>query len=174
MLHADLRLVAIDAGVWLGLSVVVGALAPRLPVGVVDRDSPLTTIRSFEREGALWRRVGVHRWKDGLPEAGTLFGGASKRRLPRAAVLATGEAVSRFARETRRAELVHWTLLAASPLFALWNPPGLAAAMVVFGVVANTPCIVVQRYNRARLLRVASLRARRRAGRPGGNQEQAA
>ena len=56
--------------------------------------------------------------------------------------------------ETRRAELVHWALLAASPLFALWNPARLTVAMIVFAIVANVPCIVVQRFNRARLIRI--------------------
>ena len=47
----------------------------------------------------------------------------------------------------------HWLILAATPAFALWNPPGLFVAMVVFALVANVPCLVVLRYNRARLLR---------------------
>jgi glycosyl-4,4'-diaponeurosporenoate acyltransferase len=43
--------------------------------------------------------------------------------------------------------------LAATPVFALWNPLGLFLAMVVFALTANVPCLVVLRYNRARLVR---------------------
>ena len=88
-------------------------------------------------------------WKGWLPEAGPAFGGRSKRHLPTG-----GEAgLPRFLAECRRAERTHWLILAATPAFALWNPPGLFVAMVVFALVANVPCTVVLRYNRARLLR---------------------
>ena len=60
----------------------------------------------------------------------------------------------RLAIETRRAELVHWTLMACGPLFFLWNPPALGFAMVVFALAANVPCVVIQRFNRPRLLRL--------------------
>jgi glycosyl-4,4'-diaponeurosporenoate acyltransferase len=70
--------------------------------------------------------------------------------------------LNRFVTETRRAEATHWVLLAAGPLFLLWNPWGLGLVMIAYAVVANVPCLVVQRYNRARLLRVVE-RARRRA-----------
>ena len=46
----------------------------------------------------------------------------------------------------------HWLIVAATPVFAVWNPPGLFLAMVVFAIVANGPCLVVLRYNRARVL----------------------
>jgi Glycosyl-4,4'-diaponeurosporenoate acyltransferase len=37
--------------------------------------------------------------------------------------------LERFAAETRRAELAHWLILAASPWFFLWNPWWLGLAM---------------------------------------------
>ena len=43
-------------------------------------------------------------------------------------------------------------------VLALWNPPGLFAAMVVFAVVANVPCLIIQRYNRARIARILARR----------------
>ena len=45
-------------------------------------------------------------------------------------------------------------ILVIAPVFALWNPAPLLAAMVAYAVVANVPCIMVQRYNRARIERV--------------------
>jgi glycosyl-4,4'-diaponeurosporenoate acyltransferase len=62
--------------------------------------------------------------------------------------------LERFAVETRRAELTHWLILAASPWFFLWNPWWLGLAMVGYGIIANVPCLAIQRYNRARLLRM--------------------
>lgn len=151
--RADLgRLLALDAAAWTTLSIAVGLAANLVPRRWFDHDTALTRLRPVERRGAAYERVRVRRWKDHLPEAGTVFGGASKRRLPRRADLA------RFVEETRRAEWVHWSLMATGPLFALWNPWPLALAMIGFGVVANLPCLVVQRYNRARLGRVLDRR----------------
>ena len=36
----------------------------------------------------------------------------------------------------------------------LWNPWFLGLLMLAYAVIANLPCLIVQRYNRARLLRL--------------------
>jgi glycosyl-4,4'-diaponeurosporenoate acyltransferase len=56
-----------------------------------------------------------------------------------------------FVRETRRAELAHWWAMCCGLLFVLWNPPLAAALLIAYGVVANLPFIVIQRYNRFRI-----------------------
>jgi glycosyl-4,4'-diaponeurosporenoate acyltransferase len=149
--NAALRTVAIDAAVWAVWGTAVGYAAHRLPRATVARDSWLTRPRPWERDGRWYERIGVRRWKRLLPDAGTVFrGGVSKRRLVGADV----DSLRRLAEETRRAELVHWTVPALAPLFALWNPALLTLAMIVYAVLANAPCLIVQRYNRARLVRV--------------------
>jgi glycosyl-4,4'-diaponeurosporenoate acyltransferase len=145
-------IVLIDAGVWASWSALCGYLAHRIPPSRLSRDGWLLRIRRFEANGRFyegWLRI--KRWKDRLPEAGNLFrGGTSKRRLPDH----DREGLQRFAVETRRAELTHWLILAAAPWFFLWNPWWLGLAMVGYGIVANVPCVAIQRYNRARLLRM--------------------
>ena len=146
-----LPVVLADSAVWAGWSAVVGYGANRLPPHAVERETWLTRIRPWERDGRTWERLGVRRWKDRLPEAGAVFaGGVSKRSLPGR----TPDDLVRFAAETRRAELVHWAIPLVWPAFALFNPPVLLAAMAAYAVVANAPCIAVQRFNRARILRV--------------------
>jgi glycosyl-4,4'-diaponeurosporenoate acyltransferase len=148
-----------DAAVWAGWSAVVGFAANRLPRRVLDREVLLTRPWGWEQGGRVYERVGIRRWKDRLPEAGATFrGGASKRALRGTST----EDLAAFVAETRRAELVHWAIPAVTPLFALWNPPVLFAAMVAYAGVANLPCIAVQRYNRARLLRILDARSTRR------------
>lgn len=144
--------VLVDVLAWAVLSTLVGYLAHRAPAERFRADTPLTRLRSVEGGGRLYVRLGIRRWKDHLPEAGALFrGGVSKRALPGR----SAEALGRFAAETRRAEWVHWVLLACGPTFLLWNPPLLGLAMVAYAAAANVPCIAVQRYNRARLVRLA-------------------
>ena len=144
-----IRLVALDAGAWTMLSIGVGYLGHRLPDRWLQRESIITRPRAFEQNGDFWqRRFAVRRWKDRLPEAGAIFGGTSKRHLRHR------NHAPRLAIETRRAEVVHWTLMVSGPVFFVWNPPALALAMVLFGVAANGPCIVIQRFNRHRLQRI--------------------
>jgi glycosyl-4,4'-diaponeurosporenoate acyltransferase len=61
-----------------------------------------------------------------------------------------------FMAETRRGEIAHWTMLAATPIFYLWNPLWASLVMTSYGVLANLPCILVQRANRTRLFRIVA------------------
>jgi glycosyl-4,4'-diaponeurosporenoate acyltransferase len=153
-------LVAVDVLAWLVISAAVGAAAGFVPDRLLDADSALTRIRPAEAGGRAYRRaLRVHRWKDRLPEVH----GFGPRSHASKASLAGRAAVPSLLRETRRAEYVHVAIAAAGPVFFAWNPPWLAAAMVAGGLGFNAPFIVVQRYNRARLV---GLRARPEVARP--------
>ncbi len=138
-----------DIVAWTVLGLGTGYHHHRLPLERLADDTWLTTLRSWERGGAIYQdRFRIKAWKDRLPEAGAFFrGGLSKRALPGR----SRPALERFAAETRRAERVHWSLLLAGPAFLLWNPPDLGAVMVAYAVVANAPFIAIQRYNRGRI-----------------------
>ena len=151
------------AAAWGTWSAACGYAAHRIPAARLDHDGWLLRLRGWERGGRAYeRRLGVKAWKDRLPEAGALFrGGFSKRRVERH----DRAYLERFVVATRRAELAHWPILALAPTFLLWIPLfdapwWLAAALFAYGVVANVPCILVQRYNRARLERILSPRTR--------------
>lgn len=145
----------LDIAAWTLLGFGIGYWGHRLPPERLSTDSWLTRLRSWEKDGRIYLGLGIKRWKDRLPEAGSFFrGGMSKRRLP-------GHRrtdLQRFAIETRRAELVHWGLLGSAPVFIIWNPLILDVAMVAYAVIANLPFIVVQRFNRARVLTILERR----------------
>lgn len=151
--------VLVDVAVWAVLGVAVGYGAHRLSSAWLAQDRGPTRLLPFEDGGRVYERVvRIQRWKRHLPDAGPVFsGGRAKRSL----VTRRGDDLERFVVETRRAELTHWALLAAAPLFALWNPWWLTAVMAAYAVVANVPCLLAQRYNRARLQRVLARRAGR-------------
>ncbi len=154
------RILLLDAAAWAAWSLACGLLTWALPVRLFERDGFVPRLRGFEAGGRCYeRRLVIQRWKERLPEAGAFFpGGFSKRHLPSR----NRAELQRFCAETRRAELTHWLIPAAWPAFYLWNSPPLATAMGVYAVGANLPCLVVQRYNRARLLRLLA----RPAGEP--------
>ena len=141
--------ILVDIVAWGFFHAATGYAAHRLGDDRLARDGWALRLRRFERGGGWYRRwLRIHRWKDRLPEAGALFeGGVSKRQLPARDL----DGLRLFARETRRAELTHWWALWCGPLFVLWNPPLAASLLVSYGVVANLPFILIQRYNRARV-----------------------
>ena len=141
--------VVVDIAAWGAFHTLTGLAVHRLDDRRLARDGWLLRQRGFE-DGGRWyrRRLRIHRWKDRLPEAGDLFrGGVSKRQLPSHDT----EGLQLFARETRRAELGHWSALCCAPLFVLWNPPVASGLLVAYGVAVNLPFIAIQRYNRFRI-----------------------
>lgn len=101
----------------------------------------------------------MQRWKRFLPDGASWFaGGFPKRNLQARSV----GYLRRFAAETRRAESCHWCFLVMSPVFFIWNPLWASAVISVYALVANLPCIVVQRFNRNRLLAAIARKERHR------------
>lgn len=148
---------ALDVAVWVLGGVAIGWYHAALPVERLVPHRSFMRIGAAELGGELHRRwFGVHRWKDRVPEAGTWFGGLSKKRLPPA----DRGGWRRFSAECLRGERVHLSMIVLMVPLAAWNPPRWWAVNVALSVVANVPCIVILRYNRSR---VEALTARRAA-----------
>ena len=153
-----LEIAALYAGCWTFFHIGAGYLAHRLPMQLLTALPLVNGNLDWEDEGKLYERFAIRGWKDHLPEAGAFFsGGFSKRRLSAhdAAYL------QRFAQETARAECSHWLTWGLGLSFFAWNPWEVGVVMMLYGAAANLPCILVQRYNRARLRRAAQKLARR-------------
>ena len=125
----------------------------RLPAERLNPPAPLP----FEDRGRFYERgFAIRRWKDLLPDgANWLSGGFAKANLQQR----SPEYIRRFIVETWRGELCHWCALAFVPLFFLWNPWWGNAIIIVYVIAANLPCILVQRYNRARMHALTKLSA---------------
>lgn len=135
--------------VWIAICVVIGWVAGMVPRPWLEADTFVTRIRSFERNGRIYDRVRIRRWKDRLPESNSL--GRAQRSNKRSL---TGRAgVPGYIVETRRAEYVHWAILLAGPFFHVWSPSWVARIMTLFGIGFNLPFIAVQRFNRGRAVR---------------------
>ncbi|WP_425468395.1 hypothetical protein [Roseimicrobium gellanilyticum] len=118
-------------------------------------------ILGWEHNGDVYQRAfRIKKWKKLLPDGASWFeGGFAKRRLSGS----ERAYLQRFLQETWRGEMCHWTVLAWTPLFFTWNPLWGDCVVVAYAIVSNIPCILVQRYNRARLARLISLRERAHA-----------
>ena len=151
-------LIAVDITAWLVIHLAVAWAGTQLSA---DRFNPrgwLYRERPWEFGGRFYEKMaGIRAWKHLLPDGAALFaGGFRKARLVRR----TPEYLQAFVVETCRGEAVHWVVAACSLLFFLWNPWYVGVIMVGYGLAANMPCILAQRYNRIRLLRVIRARGR--------------
>lgn len=148
-----------NAVYWPAWTFACGYVVHRWSPEAFTQEGVVTRERSFEREGRFYEeQLHIRRWKDRMPEAGGLFaGGFAKRDV------AGGDTdvMQRFVAETRRAELVHWAVTAGVAVPMLWNPWWAFPVHASVAAGSNLPCIAIQRYNRARLLRVLRRRARR-------------
>lgn len=140
---------------WPVIHISIGSAALRLPPRLFARDSWLTTPRRWECDGRLYRdALAIRKWKSLLPDGGPWLGGFAKKKL----CAHNSSYLAQFLLETRRAELAHWCMLCCLPLFFIWNPPWACLVMTAYGVAANLPCIVAQRYNRIALNRAVRTR----------------
>lgn len=154
--------VAIDVVAWVVIQITAGYVVHRLPDRALDSDRWLFRQRNWERDGQLYvHAFAIKRWKRQLPEGGDLFpGGFNKARLR-----AFDEAhLAVHLRETRRAELGHVLAMVPAPVFFWWNPWWLGVIMQAYALVINLPCVVAQRYNRIRLVRVLNRRGQVHGG----------
>ncbi|MFN9071919.1 MAG: hypothetical protein ACK5WI_13720 [Cyanobacteriota bacterium] len=161
MSDQELVLLLSSAAFWVGSALLVGLLAnlvpPRWlgngelrPLPLPLPPAALPPGRAAARGGSGIPMPGIRIWKRWIPDAGgALPGGVPKASLVRR----DPAALRRLVVETRRAELVHWALWPAGLLTALWLPPAGVLVNLVFATLFNLPCVLVQRFNRARLRR---------------------
>ena len=140
--------VVLNVGGWLVLQLTLAWAFTRMPVEWFQPAPP----RAWENDGRFYERfVAIRRWKDLLPDGARWFaGGFAKGAL----TSVNPEYLQRFVRETRRGELCHWFAIFGVPIFFLWNPWWGDLIIIAYALAANLPCILAQRYNRARMFRL--------------------
>ncbi len=138
---------------WIGFSFLIGFICHLIPFSFYSPKNPIFKERFWEFGGKLYEFLFfVRLWKDKVPEAGELIkiNPFNKKKLASREL----SYLERFVVETSRAELVHILVLLITPLSYPFNPPIGDYIMTAYGVLANVPCIIIQRYNRIRLLRL--------------------
>ena len=103
-----------------------------------------------EQEGEIYRKwLKVNKWKKYLPDGGALRGVEfRKKNLEHV----THDNLQRFLTESCRAEMTHVLAIIPVWVFGFFAPPEVIWIMLVYALAVNLPCIIVQRYNRPRIL----------------------
>ncbi|HLH36766.1 MAG TPA: hypothetical protein VKX41_18985 [Alloacidobacterium sp.] len=140
---------------WPLLQITIGFVVNRLPAPLFADDCWLTVGRSWEIGGQFYAgRFALRRWKRLLPDGAAWFGGFHKKKI----ASRDPAYLRKFVLETRRSEIAHWCMLCCFPIFFFWNPLWACFVMLAYGLAANLPCIIVQRYNRMVLLQILAIR----------------
>ncbi len=108
--------------------------------------------RPWEREGRIYRKLGVRRWKDKMPDMSKVLPDMFPKKLTDAGSL---DMVRRLIKETCVAEFIH-NCLSILFFIGIWLLNGCTAEGVflgTFAVVCNLPYVIIQRYNRPMLVR---------------------
>lgn len=109
-------------------------------------------LMAFEQDGRFYSKYfKVHIWKDKLPQFSELTKfGFSKASLNNV----SEEYLEQFYIETMRAELSHWFLILISPIYIIFSEKILLTFTILGNIFGNLPFIIIQRYNRGRILKL--------------------
>jgi len=126
----------------------------RIPLKNFNPANMFFRLKSWENNGRFYEKYfRIKSWKEKMPDGARLFkGGFPKKNLEQKDF----KYLNIFMLETCRGELTHWLQILPVWVFFLWNVWWAGLIMVIYALIANIPCILLQRYNRARLQRVIS------------------
>lgn len=151
----------IAAGIAGVLTLLLGIPVPR-HIFRADR-FPFKTY-AFEKDGEIYKKLLVHKWKDIVPDASKVITKMAKKRINKNA---DRDALERLVQETCVAEIVHWILIILTPVYCAGIPLGFGILFSVLYALGNLVFIIIQRYNRPRfekILAIMKMREMRKRG----------
>lgn len=130
-----------------------------LPRKCFDAEKPPYKAAKWEKGGKVYERLGIKHWKDIMPDMSRIMPDMVKKKL-------TSENKERgmdtLIAETCVAECVHWGLIILSfGILFWWRGLWAAVFLLVYNIFGNLPFIIIQRYNRPRLVMLEQRRKRR-------------
>ncbi len=117
----------------------------------------------WEKNGAIYEKIGIRRWKDKLPDMSRVVKRMVPKRFER---FPTAQSVQKLIAETCVAEATHVVLCFVAPVIWLFWRNYIGVILTFTVVIGNLPFILIQRYNRPSLValhaRLASREERKR------------
>lgn len=106
----------------------------------------------WERNGEIYKHIfKIDKWKTYLPESSSLIKGSyNKKKIANF----SKDSLDQFLLESCRAEMTHWLGMTPFWIFGLFTPARVVGYMFIYALAVNLPCIMIQRYNRPRVLRL--------------------
>lgn len=112
----------------------------------------------WEKEGRVYAKLKIQYWKDKVPDMSQYIKGMFRKKL---GVFRSEDYLEELVLETCVAEFVHFLLILASPVFLLFMEGAWGYGAMALYIVGNLPFIIIQRYNRPRLVMLMDRQKRR-------------
>ena len=107
---------------------------------------------SWEREGKAYLSIKIQKWQNRLPDMSRILPGLIP---PKNLRRFDADTLSVMVKETCVAEFIHSiNSLLAIPVLRFWRGWGGACTFFIYVFLGNIPFILIQRYNRPRLVRL--------------------
>ena len=122
----------------------------------------------WEQEGRIYRRIGVHKWQEKLPDLSRVARGMVPKRMK---ADMTARDVRTLIAEECVAEHVHTVLCIVFLYVAEFWESGTWFLLWCIYTVGNLPFIIAQRYNRPKLVRILKRLEKRACGKKQTSEE---
>lgn len=124
----------------------VGQLLPRKNFSYLE--APYASYR-WEQNGMFYTRFRIQFWKDKLPDMSQHVKSMFRKKI---SVFRDFDYLEELILETCVAEFVHWMLVLLSPVFLVLMEGVAGRIGAALYAVGNLPFVMIQRYNRPRLV----------------------
>jgi glycosyl-4,4'-diaponeurosporenoate acyltransferase len=137
---------------WGSFQVIASIFSQKLPEKFLRYDNIVFRSKKFEKNGRLYKSLfKIHIWKKFLPDGAAIIkSGYRKRHLKDI----SKQNLNKFLLESCRAELSHFLAITPFWIFGFFLPPISIPIMFIYAIIINVPCILAQRYNRPRILKL--------------------
>lgn len=117
----------------------------------------------WEQNGRIYQKIAIQHWQNKVPDMSRVF----PKLIPAKSMQTTPDQarLKLMIQETCVAELIHAVLCVLGlALLWLWRGIGGALCCLVYVLFGNLPFILIQRYNRPRLVRLYQRREKQKEG----------
>ena len=137
------------------IGILAHILGEKLPRAKFDPEKFPYAPYAWEKDGKAYEKLGIAKWKDKMPDKSKFTFAQNKTVRKSVGGDVSGAHFELLARETCVAEAVHWALIVCvTPLLAC-AVPGLSGAVIALCyVLGNLLFVIIQRYNRPRLVAI--------------------
>lgn len=137
---------------WPIIQVSAALLCMKIPRKYLNYTSRLFREHKWEMNGTLYVKIfHIKKWKHLLPDGGAVVkDGYKKKNLMDYSI----HNLDLFIVESCRAELSHILAILPFWIFGLFIPADSIIYMFLYALIVNLPCIIAQRYNRPRIIKV--------------------
>lgn len=150
---SPIEIVVVSTILWPIFQLTAILISRKLPSVFFSPNNILFRERKWEKNGCLYENFfRIRKWKKYLPDGAAIRkDGYRKKNINDF----SNKNLSVFVEETCRAELGHILGILPFWLFGLFAPSSIIGIMFIYALLVNLPCILAQRYNRPRIIRLA-------------------